>query len=102
MQNIISNQFEMTIEKKPIKKYLNISSIPGNAKASTYILKNQKKKKIIFKNIYLADSLGSCVKHLFFTWTTNIENYIRIGCLNNACIQKCLQTWGFLLQVPFY
>ena len=30
------------------------------------------------------------------------KNYIRIGCLNNACIQKCLQTWGFLLQVPFY
>ena len=45
----LSNQFEMTIERKPIKKYLNISSIPGNAKASTYILKNQKKKKkIIF------------------------------------------------------
>ena len=49
MQNIISNQFEMTIEKKPIKKYLNISSIPGNAKASTYILKNQKKKKSFLK-----------------------------------------------------
>ena len=49
MQNIISNQFEMTIEKKAIKKYLNISSIPGNAKASTYILKNQKKKKSFLK-----------------------------------------------------
>ena len=97
----LSNQFEMTIERKPIKKYLNILSIPGNAKASTYILKNQK-KKIILKNLYLADSLGSYVKHFFFTWTTDIENDIRIGCLNDACIQKCLQTWGFLLQVPFY
>ena len=35
----LSNQFEMTIERKPIKKYLNILSIPGNAKASTYISK---------------------------------------------------------------
>ena len=60
----LSNQFEMTIERKPIKKYLNILSIPGNAKASTYILKNQK-KKIILKNLYLADSLGSYVKHFF-------------------------------------
>ena len=45
----LSNQFEMTIERKPIKKYLNILSIPGNAKASTYILKNQKKKKSFLK-----------------------------------------------------
>ena len=52
MQNIISNQFEMTIEKKPIKKYLNISSIPGNAKASTYILKKKKGKKKSSLKIY--------------------------------------------------
>ena len=89
----LSKKFEWTIEKKPTKQYLNISSIPGNAKASTYILKNQKKKKIIFKNIYLADSLGSCVKYLFFTWTTDIENDIRIANLGLFVAGTILLKW---------
>ena len=38
----LSTQFEMTIERKPSKQYLFISSIPGNAKASAYILEKRK------------------------------------------------------------
>ena len=45
----ISKKFEWTIEKKPTKQYLNISSIPGNARPSAYILR---KKNFVTRNTY--------------------------------------------------
>ena len=47
----LSNQFEMTIERKPSKQYLYISSIPGNAKASA-IYFGKKKISYITQEIY--------------------------------------------------
>ena len=53
----ISKKFEWTIEKKPTKQYLNISSIPGNARPSAYILRKKNSSQEIHKLIQDNDKM---------------------------------------------